>query len=212
VKTVTELAHVLEVNRRQISKWRSPKHETTLAPQSLDLKEWAKWLRRTARSKWAQRAENWVAEVEAGGQQQDLAMDEVAGDAAPAVQVASQGPQALPWQPLEVDASDAQREARAKAQRAEAAAMRERLELEQRLGDVVPLSAMRLFTERLQGLLNEELKAGIWNELVMHLDGIDGRLRRKLHGTHDAALLDLRRRLAIAIKDRLHDAVTAGLR
>lgn len=193
--SVQALADILDVNRRRIAKWREEG-----APQSLDVDLWRGWLRRTGRTKIADRIPDQMPPLAilAAPEAAAAAVPPLPGSVEPATPAL--GPDATP--------GDQERFWRSQKWQEQALAARaDRLVAERQLFPVAEVQAL------LAGQATAVVAAlndGVWRALLPLLDGVAPELRKALRKAHDTAVLDIRAHLARDIHERLQAALNAA--
>lgn len=188
--TVTELAALLGVSRRRISKWRA-----VGAPDSLDLAAWRVFLKDAGKTKILARLDDGVAPLAGPA-------PETAGAATGSTDAASDD-SGVP----EVPKPDKDAGAAAWEKYFGATAKRQRLinERRQTLKDdreLIPVAEVHQLLIAMGAAQLEALGDTIWLALRPHLDGVADTLRKTLRTTHDQAVLTVRTRVAALIRDK----------
>ncbi|HEX3133797.1 MAG TPA: hypothetical protein VHX44_09480 [Planctomycetota bacterium] len=205
-KTVTDLASVLDVNRRRIAKWRTEEQ----APASLDLAEWRRWLHDSGRTKIAERIDAATSPLE--GPALETAAAAVAELQPPNDD--GKSPE-VPMPEGELECPSCKHKYRSPAGASHAAwknywdARDKRQsaitrEKNDRVNDrdLIPADEVKALLSAMASAQLEALGDSIWLALRPNLDGVPDSLRKTLRAAHDASTLAMRGRLAAILRDK----------
>lgn len=202
------LAEIMRINKRTIYKQR---REMDPAPASLELAAWESWAHRTGRRDLAARL----------GAAMELPEDQPPGTpqvmpAAPEARCAGEENGQLS---LSFDAADpvtgkeaASRQHIAKTLRAEDQAKRERLEVMQLEGRLVPIEIFDRFIDQSAAYVLEAIATNIWRAILPALDAMKPAQRKAIRAGHDAGVQTIRHELAADHKVLLHRLLTEGMK
>lgn len=189
--TVTDLAALLKVNRRRIAKWRASEH----APSTLDLAEWRRWLTDSGRTKIADRIDTAAAPLD-GHAPKTAAAAHDHGDATPSDPRDEEIQRPLP------DAGPAVWEKYWKARNARQVTLDNEQSARIRDRDLIPQQEVLSLLRAMATAQLDALGDSIWLALRLHLDGVPDTLRKTLRTAHDQAVLAMRARLGVVLRDK----------
>ena len=195
-QTVTDLAALLQVNRRRIAKWR----ELEQAPDSLDLAAWRAWLHATGRTKLVTRLDESAAPL-TGVAPETAAAATIPG--APADDLDATDDTGAPQVPMPAsDAPPAAWEKYYKARGNRQTALNAERQARRDARDLIEADEVKALLQAMAAGMLDALGDSIWLALRPHLDGVPDTLRKTLRTAHDQGVLAMRGRLTVVLRDK----------